>query len=139
MMHTAFIGWLSLVVLLSVSHSARAESATGAVCIDTIYTGGSWEGNHTGAVRSSTFTVQIGDHEPVSINSRLSAEVTDLALDSRHLVKIRLEGKLLTSFTFSFREKGSNHLRLWYKEMYGTWSLSTVEKPSECDFWKAKR
>jgi hypothetical protein len=42
------------------------------------------------------------------------------------LVVIHLDGQQLTSFWFTFEDRENPHLRLWYKTMYGTWSLSPV-------------
>src|SRR5258706_15555458 len=106
------------------AYAVHAESQpSGIVCIDPIATNWSREANESGATEKSNFTVQIDSLPPVQISTRSAGVFTNLTMHTTHLAKIRLDGKPLTSFRFSFEQSGGEHLRLWYNEFYGTWSL----------------
>ena len=109
-----------------------AAEKTGKVCVQSISIGESWKANDTGAKESSKFKVQIDKLTPILISTNCSGVFTNLWVDAKHLVKIQLEDKPLTSFRFSFREEQSEHLRLWYSPFYGTWSLSRVGPREKC-------
>jgi hypothetical protein len=123
-------------ILLSVSAllgagTVRAADAVGRVCITSIPKGERWDANDSGAKESSVFSVQIDDLPALQITTNASGVFTNLSLASRHLVKIQLDGKPLTSFRFSFIGRG-DHLRLWYNPFYGSWSLSDVRPGEKC-------
>lgn len=121
----------ALVFCLLAAWLSAAEN-TGRVCVEAIPRGDNWSANDTGAKEASTFRVQIDDLAPVFVSTNSSGVFTNLSLTGRHLVKIRVDNKPLTSFRFSFRESGSDHMRLWYSPFYGTWSLSPVWPGQKC-------
>jgi len=136
---------LGLLVLLSgasmFSVLGRSEPATklksnGLVCVDPIPKHSVWKGNDTGATEKSIFTVQIDDRPPINISTQAAGVFTNLSTASKHVVKIRLDGKPLTSFRFSFGEHGSDHLRLWYYTMYGNWCLWSADGRHKCAYLK---
>jgi hypothetical protein len=122
---------LASLVLSRLVGDARAADGFGRVCITRIPTGERWDANDTGARESSTFTVQIGQLHPVLVTTNASGLFTNLSRSAEHLVRIRVDGKPLTSFRFSFKGRG-DHLRLWYNPFYGSWSLSEVRPGEKC-------
>jgi hypothetical protein len=128
---TPFTMMLLVVVCLACAVGAVAGEAVGRVCVQAISKGESWKANTTGATERSIFTVQIDSLPAIPISTNTSGVFTNLSLTTNHLVKIRLDGKPITSFRFDFKERG-DHLRLWYSPFYGTWSLSDVRKGEKC-------
>jgi len=124
---------LVITALFVTAVGALAAEGVGRVWVQKIPSGpsASWKGNDTGATERSTFTVHIDDLPAISVTTSSSGVFTNLSLNRKHLVKIRLDDKPLTSFWFSFDGRG-DHLRLWYNEFYGTWSLSDVRKGEQC-------
>ncbi len=114
--------------------SIVANASDGKVCVQKIPSGptSSWKGNDTGATERNTFSVRIDDLPVISVTTNSSGLFTNLSLIEKHLVTIRLENKPLTSFRFSFDGR-AHHLRLWYNEFYGTWSLSDVRVGEKCE------
>jgi hypothetical protein len=133
---THFIVLVSLCMMLLVG-SAWAAGGVGRVCITRIPTGERWDANDTGAKESSAFTVQFDKLAPVLVTTNVSGVLTNLSLVGEHSVKIRLDGKPLSSFRFSFKGRG-DHLRLWYNPFYGSWSLSDVPPGEKCACPKRK-
>jgi hypothetical protein len=128
----------SLLSLLCAVLSTRAATLkpTGLVCIDPIPKSSVWKANDTGATERSVFSVQIDSQSPVTISTNLAGAFTNLASASKHVVKIRLAGKPLTSFRFMFQDYESDHLRLWYNTVYGTWSLTPADARHTCVYQK---
>lgn len=118
-----------IVASLAFKVSALAEEPTGEVHIQTIPfgPGSSWKANDSGATERSRFSVQIDNRSPINVTTNRAGVFANLSLADRHLVKIKLDGKPLTSFRFSF-EGRSNQLLLWYNEFYGSWSLSDIKR-----------
>jgi hypothetical protein len=79
-------------------------------------------GNPDGGNRSFDYTIQIGSRK-VAASTERTVAIDGLSLNKTHLVKILRDGKLVESFRFNFIKQGSNHLCLWYKSLYETWSL----------------
>jgi hypothetical protein len=128
---TLFAKMLLRVVCLTSAVSAPAAESVGRVCVQAISKGESWQANDTGATERSIFTVQIDSLPAILISTNTSGVFTNLSLATNHLVKIRLDGKSLSSFLFTFKERG-DHLRLWYSPFYGRWSLSDVKGGERC-------
>jgi len=133
---TRFLVLVSLSAVLVVDRVCAAD-AVGRVCITPIPTGERWDANDTGARESSTFTVQVDNLPPVQVSTNASSVFTNLSLASEHTMKVRLDGKPLSSFRFSFKGRG-DHLRFWYNPFYGSWSLSDVRPGKKCACPKAK-
>ena len=129
-----------LAVLLSMLTQTEAGSVrtSGFVCIDSIPKGDVWKGNDTGATEKSVFLVQIDNQPAVNISTNAAGIFTNLPTSARHLAKIRLNGKPLTSFRFSFAQYETDHLRLWYNTMYGTWNLSAATARHKCEYGVTK-
>ncbi len=139
---------LSLLALLTATAFLSAPAAsdpatllkpTGLVCVDPIPKQSVWKGNDTGATEKSVFTIQIDDRPPIKVSTETSGVFTNLPTNSKHLVRIQLDGKPLTSFRFSFHEHASNHLRLWYYTMYGNWCLWPTDGKHKCAYPKTQR
>lgn len=128
---TPFTKMLLMVVCLASAVSALAVESMGRVCVQAISKGESWKANDTGATERSIFTVQIDSLPAIPISTNASGVFTNLSLATNHVVKIQLDGKPLTSFRFTFKDRG-DHLRLWYNPFYGTWSLSDVRTGERC-------
>jgi hypothetical protein len=122
---------LVMTSLLLVVGSAGAAEGLGKVCVQQIATGDSWKANDTGASARSIFTVQVDDLAAIHVSTNGAGVFTNLSLTTKHLVKIQLDGKPLTSFRFTFQDRG-DHLRLWYSPFYGTWSLADVSAGGRC-------
>jgi len=128
------IGATFSAVILAVT--AHAEDAVGKVCISRISIGERWDANDTGARESSTFTVRLDKLAPILVTTNAAGVFTNLSLAGEHTVVIRLDGKPLTSFRFSFQDRAA-HRRLWYNPFYGTWSLWDVHPGERCACPKA--
>jgi hypothetical protein len=114
-----------------------AADGVGRVCIARIPMGERWDANDSGAKESSTFIAQFDKLAPVLVTTNVSGVITNLSLSGEHVVSIRMDGKPLTSFRFSFKGRG-DHLRLWYNPFYGSWSLSEVRAGGKCSGPKVK-
>lgn len=119
--------FLLTVSLIYYSFVLQAEDKTGVLIIDSIPKGDVWKGNGTGANENSQFSIRIDNEKPILITKDKGGTFKNLSLEKSHLIDIKLKGKRLTSFKFSFKQYGKNKLRLWYKTMYGTWSISPVK------------
>ena len=126
----------SLMLLVPVTTTASAD---GIVCVDAISINGSWEGNDTGATPASVFTVQIDDLPSQTISANSCGAFTNLNVNEKHIMKITMNDKPYASFWFSFKDKGSDHLRLWYNEFYGTWQLWQPGSNHKCEYLKKKQ
>jgi hypothetical protein len=115
---------LVVIAFLACTLSALAEEPTGKVFIQPIPfgPGSNWKANDTGATERSKFSVQIDNRTAIKVTTNSAGSFINLPLAGEHLVKIKLDGKPLTSFHFSF-EGRSGQLLLRYNEFYGTWSL----------------
>jgi hypothetical protein len=119
-----------IVICLIVTGVAQAQSKsavakTGVVCVSTVPKPNSDPislGNPDGGNRSFNYTIQIGSRK-VAASTEGGVAIDGLSLNKTHLVKILRDGKLAESFRFNFAKEGSNHLCLWYKSLYETWSL----------------
>jgi hypothetical protein len=127
---TYFLFLASFCLILHVGSACAAAGAC-RVCVTRIPAGERWDANDTGAKESSTFTVQLDNLPAVLVTTNVSGVFTNLSLAGEHAVTIRLDGKPLTSFRFSFKGRG-DHLRLWYNPFYGSWSLLDVRPGEKC-------
>ncbi len=130
-MTKVFFTALTLFVLVTAT-----AFADGIVCIDSIPTSGPWEGNDTGATPASVFTIRIDDLPPQTISIDSCGAFTNLNVNAKHIVKITMDGKPYASFWFSFKDKGSDHLHLWYNTFYGTWQLWKPGPRHKCEYLK---
>ena len=83
---------------------------------------------------SYEFSVQIDRQEPVPIpKDGKPRSISPLALDAKHIVRIRDAGQLIESFWFTFQERGDTTLCLSYGPWYQTWSLEPRGRAPWCD------
>lgn len=129
---------LLIIGLMLLANGVQAAIATGIVCISRIPSGERWDANDTGAKEGSMFTVQLDKLAPVLVRTNGSGVFTNVSLAGEHSIIIRLDGKPLTSFRFSFKGR-ADHLRLWYNPFYGTWSLWDVRRGEKCACPKSKQ
>jgi hypothetical protein len=121
----------AIISLFALALAVRAGEPLGEVLLRTIPfgPGSNWRANDTGATERSKFSVKIDNRTAINVTTNSAGSFINLPLDGEHLVKIKVDGKPLTSFRFSF-EGRSRHLVLSYDEARGTWSLSDV-KPAQ--------
>lgn len=81
---------------------------------------------------SYDFAVQIDDRKPVRISDSTAQLMAGLTLSNRHRVRIYDRDKIIESFYFTFKKRGSEHLCLSYKPWYQTWSLETPRNRPWC-------
>lgn len=96
---------------------------TGQVCVSSVghEQGEKSAANPTGGSRK--FTIQIDDDEIKTALPDSPVLFDNLALNKRHWIKIRLDGKLYASFSFTFDKYEASDLCLWYNGFYHTWSM----------------
>jgi hypothetical protein len=102
------------------------NAATGQVCISSIPEPNREKrqlSNPAGGGRVFDFSVQIDSGEIKALSHETSVLYGGLDLEEKHWVRIRNKGKQVESFRFSFKQKESNSLCLWFGPFYGTWSL----------------
>jgi len=112
-------------------------AAQGIVCIDPITI--TEDDKSTKSYPESTFTVSIDDLPAQTITTNSCGVFSNLSLTVSHMVRIHGDEKPEASFTFTFKTKGSNHLRLWYRTQYGTWQLWKLGRKHECAYLKIKK
>ncbi|MBC7797849.1 MAG: hypothetical protein H7Z37_13330 [Pyrinomonadaceae bacterium] len=76
---------------------------------------------------NSTLSIQVDKRKPAIVSLTSSGEIKGLSLKGRHLLKIRRDGKTVTSFWFSFEKEGEKDLCLWYYKGYGTFSIKPAK------------
>ena len=119
-----------LIFLSVITISITAYAAeTGSLYVSKLSTKYFWEGNRTGAVRDSVFTLVIDGKIKAQISKEKDAKIDNLELGKRHSIAVYLDNKKIESFYFKFENYGCNRLWLYYKTMYGTWIL---RKSSSC-------
>lgn len=114
------------IILVGLLFANSAWAATGQVCIGPIQEPNDEKrqlGNPAGGGRVFDFSIQIGDGEIKALPHKTNVLYGGLDLEKRHWVRIRNQGKQVESFRFSFKQKESNSLCLWFGELYETWSL----------------
>lgn len=84
--------------------------------------------NPAGGNRTFNYSIQVDNGAIKPVTEKNGARITGLTLKQSHLLKIRRDGKIVQSFRFTFEKEGSNHLCLWFKSLYETWSLWTVKE-----------
>lgn len=72
---------------------------------------------------SRAYSIQFDDGKIYPAEQDKSILVPNIEMQKRHLVKVRLDGKMYTSFWFSFEREGTNELCLWFNDFYHTWSI----------------
>ena len=80
-------------------------------------------GNPSGGGRSFTYSVQVDDGRIIELPLNQSVRYAGISRGKRHVIKIRNRDEVVESFQFSFEEYESDHLCLWFKALYQSWSL----------------
>jgi hypothetical protein len=117
---------ISLAALSALSPARAAEKLMGTVCVGRVSeptTGDRSLSNPTGGNRSWAYSVQVDDLAAQAVSAQQGTRFAQLGLGARHLVRIRSNGKLVTSFRFTFERYGEAELCLWFNPLYETWSL----------------
>ena len=69
------------------------------------------------------YSFQINNGAKYIARKDSSICISNLSLDESHLLKIYCDGKVVSSFKFSFKKENSSELCLWLNDLYCTWSL----------------
>ena len=112
-----------LVTLYILIIASICMAVTGKVCVSSV---GNEQGeesavNPAGGSRKYSVQIDNGDIKKALPDSAFLFD--NLALNKQHWVKIRLDGKLHSSFSFTFEKYESPDLCLWYSDFYRTWSM----------------
>jgi hypothetical protein len=111
--------------------SSEPNPNSGSVCVAVVPKPTSGEislANPTGGGRTFNYTIQI-DKGPIKpVSNEKAILISELVLKRKHLIKIRRDGKLVESFSFTFEKQGSDRLCLWFKPLYETWTLWTAKE-----------
>jgi hypothetical protein len=78
--------------------------------------------------------VQIDKIPPVRVTSSKSGKIAGISTVGRHLLRIAKHPDMAqprTSLYFSFHDRGSDDLCLWYESFYGSWIIQP-RKGSVC-------
>ncbi len=121
-----FSAVISAVAVSTPSPAPAAEKLMGTVCVGRVSeptTGDRSLSNPTGGNRSWAYSVQVDDLPARAVSAQHGVRFAQLGLDARHLVRIRNNGELMTSFRFTFERYGEASLCLWFNPLYETWSL----------------
>ena len=125
---------LLLIATRAISNAQRPaepNSNTGSVCIAVVPKPTSGDislANPTGGGRTFNYSIQIDKGPITPVSNEKAKLISGLSLGQRHPIKIRRDGKLVESFTFTFEKQGSNKLCLWFKSLYETWTLWTEKE-----------
>jgi len=118
--------WPSRGTLHGQSPSPRSTVSSGSICIATIAPANSEQkslANPSGGNRISSYSVQVDKRKAFNTSKDKSINVSGLAVDRRHLVKIFGDGRPVESFWFNFSQFSSPKLCLWFNSLYQTWQL----------------
>jgi hypothetical protein len=108
------------------SQSPNGPPPTGSVCIAKLEPPNDRPtglGNPAGGGRSFNYAVQFGKLKPVKVSFERDVVVSGLELHQRHMVKVRKDDKMSTSFWMRFEESDRGKLCLFNKQLYDTWVL----------------
>jgi hypothetical protein len=106
--------------------SPRSKVSSGSICLATITPPNSEQkslANPSGGNRISSYSVQVDKRKALTTSKDKSINVSGLAVDRRHLVKIFGDGRPVESFWFNFSEFSTTKLCLWFNSLYQTWQL----------------
>ena len=112
-----------LLTLFILAIAAICTAETGRVCVSSVGNEQGKESAINPAGGSRKYTVQIDDGEIKKALPDSALLFDNLALNKRHWVRIRLDGNLYASFSFTFEKYEVSYLCLWYNDFYHTWSM----------------
>ena len=133
-------GRVSLAIVLSsivaLSSLATGTARTGTVCIapvtDAMIAADRGDPRGPSPRRDFHFNVQFDNGKRVDVPRVKGLPMSGLAIGKRHLVRIRDGEKLIESFFFTFKDRGSTNLCLSYGPWYETWDLSAPGRRRWC-------
>ncbi len=108
------------------TRSSNAKPSSGSICIATVTPPKSGQkslANPSGGNRISSYSVQVDKTRPLIISKHRSINISGVAVDRRHLVKIFGDARPIASFRFGFSEFSTTKLCLWFNALYETWQL----------------
>ena len=103
---------LLIFFVLIIASNCIAE--TGQVCVSPVGLEQGEESAVNSAGGSRKYTIQIDDGEIKMALPDTAILFDNLVLNKKHWVKIRLDGKLYASFSFTFDKYEASDLCLWY-------------------------
>jgi hypothetical protein len=118
--------WPSRLPIQGQTRPSGAKVTSGSICIATVTPPNSGQkslANPSGGNRIASYSIQIDKGKPLTTSKDKSINVSGLAVEKRHLVRIFGDGKLVESFWFAFSEFSTNKLCLFFKPLYETWQL----------------
>ena len=130
-------------VLFAVTYAVAGAAATddlGTICVaplpsaaramDHEYPGGKAPHEYT-----YDFSIQVDEQRPVALSQTEPLLISGLEIRKEHRVRVRDRSKVIESFSFTFKSRGSTKLCLSYTPWYQTWSL---EKPARRPWCKCR-
>ena len=131
---------LLLIVAQGVSKASKPSELNpneGSICIAAVpkpTSGNTSLANPTGGGRTFNYKIQIDKGLITPVSTEKPILISGLVLKRKHLIKIRRDGKLVESFSFTFEKERSNRLCLWFKPLYETWTLwAAKDAGRKCD------
>lgn len=118
--------WPSRWIMQAQTRPSGAKVSSGSICLATVNPPNSSEkslANPSGGNRISSYSVQVDRRKPLTTSKDKSINISGLAVDRRHLVKIFGDGRPIESFSFTFSKFSTTKLCLWFNALYETWSL----------------
>ena len=104
-------------------------AATGRVCIAPVSHSGPAQRSVAALVgdkRIKHYTVQVDALPPVAVDTKRMQLASNLSLHGKHVIQIKDDGRIVTSFKFQFSDFHSPDLELFLNPFYETWSLSEL-------------
>jgi hypothetical protein len=116
---------LTTALLVAVVMGAPKATLTGSLCVAPAprETRPETPPGNAQVVIKHQFSVQVDSLPPAVTNESSSVLIANLDPTTKHLVRIRDNGKVVESFWFSFEKQGAKDLCLWFGHGYETWSL----------------
>lgn len=118
--------WPSRSTVQSQTRPSGAKVSSGSICIATVMPPNSGQkslANPSGGNRISSYSVQVDKRKPFSTSKDKSINISGLAVDRRHFVKIFGDGRSIASFGFTFSKFSTTKVCLWFNALYETWQL----------------
>lgn len=123
---------LSIIVIIFFAINVNAQDR-GSICIDKMPGNQATPGDppmtapEIFIAPGSTLMIQVDSLPAVIVSPQQASIIKDISLNGRHIVKIKIDNKLKTSFKFKFTKR-EHSLCLWYYKGYGTFSLRPAKE-----------
>lgn len=76
--------------------------------------------------RNHTFGLELVGVKKINVTQKNSNSIKGLNISKRYKFKIYAGNSVIESFYFSFKERGSNRLKLSYDPFYSSWRLDPM-------------